>query len=41
MSITLVLPNDERFDGVEVLPPEHDDADEPHAIQFPLTHRDF
>ena len=42
VSITLVLPNDERFDGVEVLPPEHDDADEPlHAIQFPLTHRDF
>ncbi len=42
ISITLVLPDDERFEGVEVLPPEHDDADDPlHAIQFPLTHQDF
>lgn len=42
VSITLVLPNDQRFDGVQVLPPEHEETDEPlHAIHFPLAHRDF
>lgn len=41
MSITLVLPNDERFDGVQALPPEHDFNEPLHAIYFPLEHPDF
>ena len=41
VSITLVLPNDERFAGVEVLPPEHDAAEPLHTIYFPLAHPEF
>jgi hypothetical protein len=41
MSITLVLPNDERFEGVRVLPPEDDSGEPLFAIHFPLAHPDF
>ena len=41
VSITLVLPNNERFDGVEVLPPDHDSGEPLHAIYFPLAHPNF
>jgi hypothetical protein len=37
----LVLPNDERFDGVQVLPSEPDSSEPLHAIYFPLAHPDF
>jgi hypothetical protein len=41
VSITLVLPNDERFDGVRVLPPEHDSSEPLYAVYFPLAHPNF
>jgi len=40
--ITLVLPNGERFDGVEGRPPDPDWWGEPlFAIYFPLVHPEF
>lgn len=39
--IALVLPNQERLDGVEVLPPEDDFGEPLLAVYFPLAHPDF
>src|SRR5438552_3522493 len=41
VSVTLVLPNGERFDEVEVLPPKDDPGGPLFAIYFPLAHPQF